>query len=207
MPYSFLRLVSLLTLLGTLCSCLPVAIGAATTTAGVSFAQERTTGDAVDDTTIWTKIKSQLLQKDVNNLFNLVNVTVLEGRVLLLGSVRSAEVRDQAVKIAWSVRGVKEVIDELTIIPALEQTDLADYSKDSWITTQIKSQMLMNENIHSINYTIETINGVVYLMGIAQDKTELNMVTNVASTVKYVKKVVSHVRIKNTKLQQTNQIY
>lgn len=207
MPYSFLRLVSLLTLLATLSGCLPVAIGAATTTAGVSIAQERTTGDAVDDTTIWTKVKSQLLQKDVNNLFNLVNVTVLEGRVLLLGSVRSAEVRDQAVKIAWSVRGVKEVIDELTIVPSVEQTDLADYSKDSWITAQIKSQMLMNENIHSINYTIQTLNGVVYLMGIAQDKTELNMVTNLASTVKYVKKVVSHVRVKNTPLQQTNQIY
>lgn len=195
-----------LALLFVVTGCLPAMIGAAATT-GRTISEERTVGDAVDDTTIWAKIKSDLLQQDVNNLFNQIDVKVNEGRVLMTGSVRSQEVRAKAVKIAWSQRGVKEVIDELTLAIPTGELAIKDYSKDTWITTQITSALLLNKDIYSVNYTVETIDGIVYLMGIAQDETELNMVTNIAGTVKYVKKVVSHVRVKNTPKQKPNQIY
>lgn len=195
-----------LALLFAVTGCLPAVIGAAATT-GRTISEERTVGDAVDDTTIWAKIKSDLLQQDVNNLFNQIDVKVNEGRVLMTGSVRSQEVRAKAVKIAWSQRGVKEVIDELTLAIPTGELAIKDYSKDTWITTQITSALLLNKDIYSVNYNVETIDGIVYLMGIAQDETELNMVTNIAGTVKYVKKVVSHVRVKNTPKQQSNQIY
>ncbi len=203
----YLRLLLIVALLQATSGCIPAMVGAATATTGRAIAQERTVGDAMDDTTIWAKIKSDLLQQDVNNLFNLVDVRVNEGRVLMTGSVRSQDVRAKAVKIAWGVRGVKEVIDELIIATPTDELAIKDYSKDAWITTQIKSKLLLNKDIHSVNYDVQTVDGIVYLMGIAQDKTELNIVTNIASSIQYVKKVVSHVRVKDTARQQPNQIY
>jgi osmotically-inducible protein OsmY len=189
----------------TITACVPVVLGTATAT-GVSIAQERTVGDAVDDATLWTKINNDLLQKDVN-LFGKVSVKVTEGRVLLTGSVSQPQHRVEAVRIAWQQRGVKEVINELTIENTSGTQAMQQYGNDAWITTQLKSKLLFNKDIRSVNYSVDTVAGVVYLMGIAQDKQELDRVTDIAGTIKYVQKVVSFVRIKNAPLRQVNQIY
>ena len=60
----------------------------------------------------------------------------------------------------------------------------------------------MNKNIAyikelSLNYTIETINGSVYIMGIAQSRDELDLVVNHARTISHVRNVVSHVVLKD----------
>jgi osmotically-inducible protein OsmY len=178
--------------------------GAAT---GVVLTQERTVGRAVDDTTIWTKIKSRFLQQDVNNLFTKVDVKVTEGRVLLTGNVTNPESRMEAVRIAWSTRGVKEVINEIVVItsPSATSEVIKGYGLDSWITAQIKSKLLLHKNIKSVNYSIETVNHIVYILGIAQNQQELDTVTRIASTVRYVDKVVSHVRLKEDVVREDEQ--
>ena len=199
------RFFGLLTLaLSLSTACVPVVLSTATAT-GVSIAQEKSMGDSIDDTTIWTKISSDLLQKDVNNLFNHVNIKVTEGRVLLTGNVPTPENRVEAVKIAWRQRGVKEVIDEIKVASPSHVTIVRDFSKDTWITAQLKSKLLFDPSIHSVNYSVETIEGVVYLIGIAQNKQELDEVTNIASTIKYVQRVINFVRIKNALLRSSDQ--
>ena len=49
----------------------------------------------------------------------------------------------------------------------------------------------------SINYSIETVNGTVYLLGIAQDDAELVRVIEHARGIENVKRVVSHVVVKD----------
>ena len=51
--------------------------------------------------------------------------------------------------------------------------------------------------VYSINYTIDTVNGTVYLLGIAQDATELQRVRAHARALDYVRRVISHVRVKS----------
>ena len=77
-------------LLFQLAACMPVVIGAGATT-GVVLSQERTVGGAIDDTTIWTKIKAEYLQKNFKELFSKVSVNLSEGRVLLHFPVRSRQ--------------------------------------------------------------------------------------------------------------------
>jgi osmotically-inducible protein OsmY len=137
------------------------------------------------------------LQKNFDNLFASVHVKTNEGRVLLTGSVSNERMRDLAVQIAWSQKGVKEVINELKIAEKTGELAVKDYSIDSWVTTQLKAKLLLEKDIHSINYKIETINGVVYLFGIAQNQHELDRVTAIASSINHVKRVVSYVRLKN----------
>ena len=64
-------------------------------------------------------------------------------------------------------------------------------------TNLVLSLILFDKDIQSINYNIETINGSVYVIGIAQSQKELDQIINHARTITDVKKVVSHVVLKN----------
>ncbi len=185
----------------SLCSCVPVLFSAAGT--GIKVAnEERSVGSAVDDVTIWTKIKSDLLQKNVDDMFATIDVKVTEGRVLLTGTVPSPEAKLEVTRIAWAQNGTKEVINDLQIAQRTGKLAVKEYSLDTWITAQIKSRLLIDEQIRSVNYSIETIDKEVYLIGIAQDQVELDRVVAVARSVRYVEKVVSYVRLKNSPLRQ-----
>ncbi|MBL0318866.1 MAG: BON domain-containing protein [Alphaproteobacteria bacterium] len=170
--------------------CVPV-VGAAAATTGVFASQDRTVGNAIDDKTTWAKIKDQYIQSPDRQLLSGVNVEVIENRVLLSGSVDTQESALKAVELAWKVTSVKEVINEIQI----RKKSAKNFAIDSWVTTQVKSKLLANENVRSINYHVETVNGVVYLFGLAKSQSELEAATKSASTVPEVKKVVSHVRI------------
>lgn len=179
------------------CNALTLGVGAITKTSMV-VAQERTPGNAIDDFSIWTQIKHLYLQKDTKELLSDVSVEVIEGRVHLTGDVSDPATRIAAVRLAWQPDGVKEVINEIEIGGQETFTQNIKVSaQDRWIKTQLASKLLVTKNIHSVNYSIEVVNGVVYLMGIAQDTYELNAVTNIASTIRNVKRVVSHVRLKS----------
>lgn len=178
-------------------------IGVASGAAGVTVAQERTAGTVVDDTTINARINSLYVQEDVNNLFNRVDVQVYEGRVLLTGRVHEQEHSKLAVQKAWQVRGVKEVINELEVSKAAMGPKRV--AKDAWITTQVKAKLLANKAVRSLNYNIDTVNGVVYIIGIAQTEDEMRQAMEEARHVKGVDKVVNHVRLKDSPLRVINQ--
>ena len=54
----------------------------------------------------------------------------------------------------------------------------------------------MFSNVRSVNYTIETSNGSVYLIGSARSQAELDHATDLARNVGGVKRVVSYVEIR-----------
>lgn len=186
-----LKLVLMLPLL-LLGGCMQTIVGIAAEL-GVAAAQERTVGGAVDDFTIWTQIKHHYVQEDVNELLVGVSVEVIEGVVHLTGAVVDPASRINAVKLAWQPKGVKEVVNEIQVV---ENREPASVAKDKWISTQVVSRLLVAEDVKSINYSFETVNAIVYLMGIAQDEQELNKVTNIISKVKGVERVISHVRLR-----------
>ena len=175
-----------------LSGCVGAAIGAGAiaTTAAV---QERGLRGAIDDTVIRARINSLWLGHDAD-MYRLVSLSVLEGRILLTGEVERAQMRIDAVRLTWQAEGVREVINEIKVT---DEGGIGTYARDSWISAQLKSKLLFDKKILSINYSIETVGGAVYLMGIAQNQRELDRVTNHARTLRYVKRVVSYVRLKN----------
>ena len=100
----------------------------------------------------------------------------------------------QIIRVCWDQDGVHEVINELKV-DENKKKDLIVYSKDSWITARIKSKLLITKEVKSINYTVETIDAIVYLMGIARTQAELDLVTDAAGTVSGVEKVISYVKV------------
>lgn len=162
-------------------------------TAGVAVAQERSVGAAVDDAGIELQVSQAMLQES-EVLFRKVDVEVLEGRVLLTGSVSDADDRVKVARIAWKVNGVKEVLNELQVT---NRGSIVDYLKDGKITTQLRYLMLRDREISDINFTVETVNGNVYLLGLAQSQAELDKLTNHARNISGVVKVINHVRLKD----------
>lgn len=174
-----------------LSGCAGVVVGAGAT-AGVAVAQERSVGEAVDDKTIQLKINEGLFQLDAN-LFGKVDIEVVQGRVLLTGSVVAANDRVRAAQMTWKVDGVKEVLNEIQVT---NRGGLINYLQDAKITTQLRYLMLRDREINDINFSVETVNGTVYLMGISVSQAELDKLTNHARNIAGVVKVINHVRIK-----------
>src|SRR5690606_5518926 len=108
-----------------------------------------------------------------HTLFGKVGLEVYEGRALLTGAVTSEQTRADAVRLAWAASGVTDVINEIQVVT---DTSLIDTATDAWISAQLRSQIAFDKQVYAINYAIETVNGVVYLIGIAQSQAELDRV-------------------------------
>ncbi len=179
----------ILTLPFILCGCIPTlfAAGAGAT---VAAAKDQPIKETASDAKISASIKASFLKRGVGKLYAKISVDVVSGAALYTGSVSSEEDVATALEIAWDQEGVKEVINELKIDENSSKFDLVQYTRDSFITGQIKSKIFMNRDIKFPNYTIVTFNDVVYVFGLSRSEEEMERVTKIASEVKGVKKVV-----------------
>jgi osmotically-inducible protein OsmY len=194
MKNSLLTCACLLGSVFLLSGCLGLAVGAGAT-AGVAVAQEGGITGAATDTSIQLQINN-LWVKNNFDMFRKLDMTVKEGRVLITGSVPSPDMRVEAIRLAWQVEGVKQVINEITVD---EGHGIGGLVTDSWVTSSLKTKFLFDKYIQSINYNIETVNGNVYLMGIAQDQRELDRAMEHARNTRYVKNVVNYMRLRGEK--------
>lgn len=181
---------ALLALAGLQLGCVGASIGAGAA-AGTAAMQERGFAAAVDDTVIDAKITGTYLKEGVN--FKLVSIEVHQGRVLLTGTTPRARDRVDAVRFAWQVDGVVSVINEISIE---DDGEILDLARDKWVTAQLRLKITFDSKVKAINYAIDTVNGTVYLMGIAQNQAELDRVKSHARALDYVRRIISHVRIK-----------
>lgn len=189
-----LRIYFLLSLILTLTGCLPVIFTAATTST-VVLAKDQPVGSTIDDAKISASIKATFLKNNFKELYTKISVKVVQGRVLYTGMVDKEEDIVTAVQIAWNQPHVKEVINELKVDKKSNHFDLLQYTKDTMITSQIKSKMFADRAIKAVNYTVITMDGVVYLFGAARSEEELEKVADIAAKIKGVEKVISHVKI------------
>lgn len=193
MPYHLIFTLLLLFAPLGLGACTPigaaVGVGAIAGTAGQS---ERGLEGTAKDIALSTEINHYLFQSNVD-LFSAVGLSIKDGRVLLTGSVEKPEDRIEAARLAWKADGVREVINEIQVV---DNSDIIDKARDTWIETQLETQLLFDGSIQSINYDIDTVNGTVYIFGTAQDNAEQQRVVNHARNLKYVRNVVSYVRIR-----------
>ena len=171
--------------------CTPqLAVGTASTAIVVSK-EERTLGEYLDDTLIKTQIKNSYFDSSEKIFFS-VDVEVTQGRVLLTGTVDNSDIRIEATRLAWGVRGVETVINELQIS---NDDNILSYADDLVMSAKIKGMLLLDSELPYVNYTIETVNGIVYIIGIAQDEEERQAVIDLSREVYGVVDVIDYINI------------
>lgn len=180
------------TILLSSCSPVGLAVGAG---ASLMTASQTEKGLKVSakDLRIKTEINHNLFQKD-HELFGAVKVSVDNGKVLITGSVPSPQDRIEISKLSWKVSNVKEVINEVQVTNKASFTNRA---KDLLINKSLQTQLLLDQSINFINFSVDTVNGVVYIFGIARDQAEINRIIKHARNINYVENIVNYMSVGN----------
>ena len=166
-------IVALPTMLGG-CAGVLVAGGiAAAGGGGYAAAQERGVSGAVGDLEIQTDVERAFVDNGPG-LGEGITTTVYQGRAMLTGRVATPDMKARAVQVAGRVPGVKALYDEVEVTTPGSTWDA---TKDAWITARLRSEMMLDPDIRSGNYTIDTSNGSVYLIGSARTQAELELAT------------------------------
>lgn len=164
-----------------------VGVGAAL---GIAAAKEGGVSGAAEDLRIKAQISDRWFKYDLDT-FAKLNLNIDQGRVLITGVVQNPDHRVEAVRLAWQVEGVRQVINEIHVA---EGEGFPGYVRDQWITTRLRTLLTFDRAVQSINYSIDTVQGTVYLMGVAQNQAELNRVIETARTLSHVRQVISYVK-------------
>ncbi|MAH04617.1 MAG: phospholipid-binding domain-containing protein [Alphaproteobacteria bacterium] len=172
------------------CTPLGMATGAGAVV-GVSAVKEGGLNQSAKDFWISTQISDLWFRYNVDT-FSKLDVTVQQGRVLVTGVVQDPEHRVEAIRLAWQPNGVKQVINEIRVA---ESGGVGGFLNDKWITTQIRAKITLDKEVQSVNYTIDTVQGTVYLMGASHSQAETNKIIEIARGISNVQQVVSYIRL------------
>ena len=186
-------LVGMAAVAGLASGCAPLVIGGAAAggTAAVAASEHRGLSGFASDAEIQAEINHLWFQNSLD-LHRRMGLTVNQGRVLLTGRAADTQMRLDAVRLAWQAKGVQEVINEIQVD---NDSGLMDSARDTWISTQLRTKLTFDSRIHSQNYSIDTVNGVVYLMGLADSQGELDRAVEHARALPNVQRVVNYVRV------------
>ena len=179
----------------TLISALAVSLSlsaCALTSAGVSPGDERNFSRTLNDESVERLIGARLKRAEAES-FKDVEIEVAEGIVLLAGHVDTAEDRIEAERIAWSAPFINEVGNEIMVGDS--PVGFARGTKDSVLGSSIRTRLIASSDVKARNINIEANNGVVYLLGVARTAEELERITEIASTTRGTREVVSYITV------------
>ena len=157
---------------------------------GVSIALDpRSLGTQIDDSIMQQNLRAKLLSTDKGYIIS-VKTKILDGRIFLTGKVNTVEDKLKITKLAWEIKGARSVKNDLRI---KEDFNFKRSAKDLLITSQLRTAMIGNKKIKSVNYSIDTYKKKIYIYGIAQNKTERDEVTKEAEQILDVEEVITSI--------------
>ena len=157
---------------------------------GVSVAVDpRSIGTQIDDSIMQKSLSTRIILQDKNYILS-IKTKVLDGRIFLTGKVDDPEEKLKLTKIAWETQGVRSVRNDIKI---KEQFNFKQSAKDLLITSQLRTALVLNKNIKSTNYQIDTYKSKIYVYGIALNSNEKNLVIDEAKQISDVKDIIASI--------------
>ena len=157
---------------------------------GVSIALDpRTLGTQIDDSIMQKNLQARLALNEKKYLIKL-SVKVLDGWIFLRGKVDEPEEKLKITKMAWETKGARSVKNNIAI---KQKFSFINTTKDALITSQLRVALVLNKNVKSANFNIDTINQKTYVFGIAHDKNEKKEIIQEAKQIVDLKELVSSI--------------
>jgi osmotically-inducible protein OsmY len=168
----------------TLAGCAPLVIGGAAVGTALVVTDRRSSGAQIDDETIELRGGSRMSETFGDRAH--VNVASYNRRVLLTGEVPSDAAKQQAEQIAARLENVKEVVNELAVMPP---TTFTQRSNDTFITGKVRASFVDAAELQTNAFRVVTERGTVYLMG-RVTQAEADRATQITRQVPGVLRVV-----------------
>ncbi len=182
-PMMKLAAVISLTLLLQACAAAVVAGGASAVT---SASDRRTLGSQIDDSGIVVKAERALEANKTLDEQAHINVNSYNGILLLTGQAPNQDLVDTASQLVQGIQGIKEVQNQIRVGNPISFTTR---SRDSWITTRVKSLLVADKEISALNIKVITESGEVFLMGLVSSS-EADKAVEIARHVNGVSRVI-----------------
>ena len=173
-------------------SCAPLVSTVGVISLG-AHSKEKGIGTTISDNIIKTKISNLIFKLD-ENLIADSKVFVNNGSVLFTGKVKTPSNKIEFTKIAWSVKGVNEVSNELQIT---DKSSIKNIARDIASLGEIRARIISDKAINSLNFSVDVVNDKAYLVGVAQNKAEMIRVEEHASSARFVKEVYNYIILEN----------
>jgi len=157
---------------------------------GVSVALDpRTLGTQIDDSIMQKNLQARLALNEKKYLIKL-SVKVLDGRIFLRGTVDEPEEKLIITKMAWETKGARSVKNNIVI---KKKFSFKNTALDILITSQLRTALILNDNVKAANFSIDTINQKTYIFGIAYDQNEKKEIIQEAKQIVDLKELVSSI--------------
>ena len=190
-----MRLFLLLIIILNLQSCAAPIIGGVGAIAFSSSAQEKGLGTSISDKVIYVKLRNAVYDWNPSVSEN-VSISVDNGSVLVTGKSKNIDTKIQLTKIIWKVHGVKEVNNKVQIS---ETNNFKNIAKDLASLGEIKAKLMASKKLNSLNYSIDVVNNIAYISGIASSEEEISIVTQIAQEARFIKEVQNFVKVNKDK--------
>ena len=165
------------------CAAAVVAGGA---TAATAANDRRTLGSQLDDNSIVIRARRTIGTADSIPDGSNINVTSYNGVILLTGQVSSNAIKQQAEQLIKDTPGVRDIHNQIRLG---NSTSLTTRTRDSWITTKVKTKLLADGDVSGLNIKVVTENAEVFLMGLVQGP-EADKAVDIARNVDGVARVI-----------------
>ena len=168
---------------------------------GVSVALDpRSVGTQIDDSIMQKNLSARMILLDKKYLLS-VKSKVLDGRIFLTGKVENPEDKLKLTKMAWETEGVRSVRNDIKV---KENFNFKQSAKDLLITSQLRTALIIDKEIKSTNYQIDTYKKKIYIYGIAMTSSEKDKVIDEAKQILDVKDVIASILlVENLRIQKT----
>ncbi|MBZ9611383.1 division/outer membrane stress-associated lipid-binding lipoprotein [Rheinheimera maricola] len=187
-----LKLLCACTLLAVLQGC-AAAVVAGGATAVTSANDRRTLGAQIDDKNVVLKAVRALSDDAATAEGSNINVTSYNGVLLLTGQTASEAIRQRAEELTRSIDGVRNVQNQIRLG---NNTAMTTRTRDGWISTKVKTQLLADKQVSGLNIKVVTENAEVFLLGLVNEQ-EAAKAVDIARHVDGVSRVIKAFEIRN----------
>jgi len=139
-------------------------------------------------------IKRFTINELQNSGLTSVTVKVKNGAVFLRGRVSTPKEKVLATVISWRSASVIEVVNEIRVSDTFS---IKDFAKDLAASAQLRAKLIADSSVNSKNFSIDVVNGEVFLSGRAKNSSEMNKVIDHARELRFAVLVVNHILIGN----------
>ena len=190
-----MRLLFLLIIILSLQSCAAPIMGGVGAIAFSSSAQEKGLGTSINDKVIYIKLRNAIYDWNPS-VSEKISISVNDGSILITGNLKNVDAKIELTKIIWEVSGVKEVNNKVQIS---ETNNLKNIAKDLASLGEIRARLMASKKLNSLNFSVDVVNNIAYISGIASSEEEIAIVTQIAQETRFIKEVQNFVKVNNDK--------